>query len=208
MRRNYLLHNPFAIYPAMLPYVSQEMGRTVEDAPDAWCFLRESYLKPYVFGKKKPSSEERKLGVPVRNFERWLYQRDTKGFETAPAVKIKMPVRQWIVQKDRQFDFVARVGKKIGFAIDDRFLAGGPHSVAVKISYFDMPKGALSLHYKTPKGPTAKTIKLQNTGKLKTATFFLTDAVFNAKNLDYDLTIESDKEAVVSIVRVIKVGRR
>ena len=207
MRRNYLLHNPFSIYPAMLPFVSQEMGRTVKDSPDVWCFLRESYLRPNVVSKRKPTPEERKLGSPARNFERWLYQRDTKGFQTAPAVKIKMPVKQWIVQKERQFDFVARAGKKIGFAIDDRFLAGGPHSVAVKISYFDMPKGELRLCYKTPKGPASKTVKLQNTGKLKTATFFLTDAVFNAKNLDYDLTIEGDKEVVISFVRVVKLKK-
>ena len=206
MRRNYLLHSPFSIYPAMLPFVSQEMGRTVKDTPDVWCFLRESYLRPDVAGKRKSAKTERKLGIPARNFERWLYQRDTKGFETAPAVKIKMPVRQWIVQKDRMFDFVARAGGKIGFAIDDRFLTGGPHKVAVKISYFDMPEGKLSLHYKTPKGSAAKTVKLTNTGKLKTATFFLTDAIFDAKDLNYDLTIEGSKEAVISFVRVIKLG--
>jgi hypothetical protein len=208
MRRNYLLHSPFSIYPAMLPYVSQEMGRTVKDTPDVWCFLRESYLRPNVVHKQKPTARERKMGTPARNFERWLHQRDTEGFRTAPAVKVKQPTRIWVIQNQRRFDFVARAGKKIGFAIDDRFLTGGPHRVAVKISYFDMPRGELSLRYKTRKGAIAKTLKLANTGKLKTATFFLTDAMFNARGMDYDLTIEGDKEVVVSFVRVIKLGKR
>jgi hypothetical protein len=208
MRRNYLLHSPFSIFPEMLPYVSQEMGRTVKDTPDVWCFLRESYLRPHVLRKQKPTEQERKLGTPARNFERWLYQRDAKGFETFPAVKIKQPMRIWVIQNDRRFDFVARAAKRIGFAIDDRFLAGGPHEVAVKISYFDMPRGVLSLQYKTPNGMTSRTLKLGNTGKLKTATFFLSDAIFDAKGMDYDLTIAGDREIVVSFVRVIKPGKK
>ena len=207
MRRNYLLHSPFSIYPDMLPFVSQEMGRTVKDTPDVWCFLRESYMRPNIVGKRKPTKIERKLGVPARNFERWLYQRDTKGFETRSAVKIKQPTRIWVIQNDRRFDFVARAGKRIGFAIDDRFLSGGPHRVAVKISYFDMPQGVLKLRYKTQTSSATRKITLANTGNLKTATFFLSDAVFNAKGYDYDLTIEGDKEAVISFVRVIKLRK-
>ncbi len=117
-------------------------------------------------------------------------------------------MRIWVIQNDRRFDFVARAAKRIGFAIDDRFLAGGPHEVAVKISYFDMPRGVLSLQYKTPNGMTSRTLKLGNTGKLKTATFFLSDAIFDAKGMDYDLTIAGDREIVVSFVRVIKPGKK
>jgi hypothetical protein len=69
-----------------------------------------------------------------------------------------------------------------------------------------MPEGELNLRYKTQKGSAAKTIKLGNTAKLQTATFFLTDAVFNAKGLDYDLTIEGRSDATISFVRLIKLN--
>jgi len=217
MRRNYLLHAPFSVMPEMLPFISQEMGRTVHDTPDVWCFLRESYIRAGRRGKtpdgrsRRVTPEERKNGTPCRNFERWLYQRDRDGFRTTPAVKVPMPVKQWMSQKDRYYDYVARTGARIGFAVDDRFLGGaGPHRVAVKISYIDGPAGKLVLRYGTRRGARLKQLDLGNTGKLKTATFFLDDAVFAAGGHDYDFTISGSGGVTVSFVRVIRLepGRR
>jgi hypothetical protein len=73
MRCNYVLYNPFSLWPEQMVWVGQNLGRTVDDAPDIWCALRESYV--------------RRVG-PVKNFERWLYQRDSEGFETEPAVPV------------------------------------------------------------------------------------------------------------------------
>ena len=58
MRCNYVMTNGAALLPEMLAWVGLELGRTIEDTPDAWCALRESYLK--LNG-----------GTPVKNFERW-----------------------------------------------------------------------------------------------------------------------------------------
>ena len=44
MRCSYV-HNKDTIVPELLPFVALQLGRTVEDAPDIWCFMRESYLR-------------------------------------------------------------------------------------------------------------------------------------------------------------------
>ncbi len=192
MRRNYLLHNPFSVYPDMLPFVSLELGRTVEDTPDVWCALRESYLRKR--GSREPQ--------PVKNFERWLYQRDSKGFETTPAVKIDHAIRMWMVHGNSKtgqgahYDYVARRGRRIGFDVDDRF-EKRVGRVAVKITYFDERPGSLSL----VSGDSRREVALRGSGKVQTATFFVDSRSFDG---DHDLVVEGEPEAVVAFVRVIE----
>ncbi len=190
MQCNHVLMNSFSIYPDQMVWVGQTLGRTVEDSPDIWCALRESYI--------------RKVG-PVKNVERWLYQRDSPGFETNPAVKIDHPIKMWMVQPDRNFDCIARQGKQIGLAVDDRWAGGGPVDIAVKTTYFDQGAGTIDIGLRTRNGPITKQILMTGTGKLKTATVFVKDAVFPAKKMDYDLTFKStEAEAVLSFVRIIR----
>ena len=44
MRTNDVIWNEFTINPEMFVWVGLELGKTAKTAPDAWCFLRESYL--------------------------------------------------------------------------------------------------------------------------------------------------------------------
>ncbi len=194
MQCNHVLMNPFSIYPEQMVWVGQTIGRTVEDSPDIWCALRESYV--------------RKTG-PVKNVERWLYQRDSSGFETTPTVKIDHPIKMWMVEPNKHFDCIARQGKQIGLAVDDRWAGGGPVDVALKTTYFDKGSGTVDVSVKTSGGIVTKQIKLTGTDKLKTATFFIKDAVFPAKKFDHDITFKSsDDEAVLSFVRVIRLNGR
>lgn len=150
--------------------------------------MRESYLRKYGAAK---------------NWERWLYQRDSDGFETEPAVQIEHPIKMWMVEKNRSYDYIARSGKRIGLAIDDRWCGGKPVDVAIKITYFDIGKGKVQMSA----GRQKRTIKLTGSGKLKTATYFLKNAVFSAKNMEYDIVFRGlEVEAVISFVRVIRVG--
>ena len=181
MRCNYLLNSPFAVYPDMLPFTALEMGRTVDDAPDVWCALRESYLRK----------------GPAKNFERWLYQRDSKGFETVPAIKIDQAIKMWMVKPGKYHDYVARRGKRIAFKIDERFLKTSKR-VAVKITYLDEKKGSLRLIA----GKIQREVELLGSGQMRTATFFIAKLDGDA---EHDLIIEGTPEAVVSFVRVIKV---
>lgn len=190
MQCNHVLMNPFSIYPEQMVWVGQTLGRTVENSPDIWCALRESRI--------------RKTG-PVKNIERWLYQRDSEGFETTPVVKIDHPVKMWMVEPGHHYDHIARKGKQIGLAVDDRWCGGGPVNVAIKTTYFDKGSGTVDLEIKTSSGRVTRQIKLTATENLKTATFFIKNAVFPAKKLDYDIVFKSNDEAVLSFVRVIRV---
>ena len=70
MRRNFLMIESTMMNPPLTAYVSLELGRNVNNTPDIWCYLRESVIG----GRGDP--------FPVKNFERWLYQRDTEGYRT------------------------------------------------------------------------------------------------------------------------------
>jgi len=189
MRCSYV-HNKDTIVPELLPFVALELGRTVEDAPDIWCFMRESYL--------------RKHG-PAKNWERWLYQRDSEGFETEPAVQIQHPIKMWMVEKNKNYDYIARSGKRIGLAVDDRWGGGKPQDVAIKVTYFDIGKGAVELGVRTRQGNVKRTFKRTNSGTLKTATFFIKQAVFSAEGMEHDIVFQGlGTDAVISFVRVIR----
>jgi len=173
-------------------WVGLELGRTIQDAPDAWCFLRESYIK-------------KDGGIPVKNFERWLYQRDLPGYETTPAVKINQAIKMWMVDPGRYYDYVARKGMGIGFDLDENFLPEGLHSLAVKISYFDGEEGAFKLVYRNNRGIQVRTITTTGKDQVKTATFFIKARINDAGTDNiFDFEIHSKEEIPVSFVRVIK----
>jgi len=117
-----------------------------------------------------------------------------------------------MVPKAFKFDHIARRtnlasgNSKIGFALDDRFLSGGPHSVAIKVTYHDIGTGKWTLVYTKPGGATGRrTIQCKNSKKVLTATFHLTDACFAGKGDAFDFRIQAvGKDATVSFVRVIK----
>src|SRR5690606_24151415 len=44
MRCTYI-HTTGHLVPKMLPFLCQELGRTVDDAPDVWTFLNTSYIR-------------------------------------------------------------------------------------------------------------------------------------------------------------------
>ena len=190
MRCNYVLYNSFSIISEQQVWVGQNLGRTIDDAPDVWCALRESYV--------------RRVG-PVKNFERWLYQRDSKGFETRPTVKINHPINMWMVEPGKYYDYIARQGKQIGLSVDDRWCGGGPVNVAVKVTYFDIGRNTVYMDLYTVNGYSRRSINLTGTDGLKTATLFVNDAVFSTNGVNYDIIFKSTGTgAVISFVRVIR----
>lgn len=192
MRCNYLLNNEFALLPEMLAWVSQELGRTIDDTPDAWCALRESYIKS-------------DGGRPVKNFERWICQRDEPGYETTPVLKIHHPIQMWMVEPNKYYDFVARKGKKIGFKVDEGLFSEGEQAVAVKISFYDGVEGKLKLVYQNNKGKQGTSVMTTGEDKIRTATFFINAQMVDTDfEYDYDFVLESDEEVPVAFVRVIK----
>jgi hypothetical protein len=210
MRCTYI-HTTGHLVPQMLPFLSLQLGRTIEDAPDVWTFLRTSYLRASNYKnndwKNRPiTANEQTGGIETKNFERWLYQRDAPGYETQPAVKIQQAIKMWMVQEDKYYDYIARSGKKIGFDIDDRWI-GNKDSVALKVTYFDNHAGELILVYNNGQKQVQKTQQLIGDGKLKTVTFFMSQIKSNSLENNFDFVIEAGKNTesiVVSIVRVIQ----
>ncbi len=195
MRRTYLLSDRSDLDPALLHYVCLSLGRTVADTPDVWCYLRETPTKQHPTG--------------VRNFERWLHQRDRAGARTIAADRYDIEK-----QNTHSFDLTARrtdvaTGQsKIGFALDDRFLPGGPHRVAFKVTYRDEGRASWRLAYESTRaGSSPCRVECTGTGEIRTATFIRDDVRFGATGLDFDFTIEVEHgDAVIKLVRVIRLG--
>ena len=200
MRRNYAWEPRLSPDPYLTAYLVNELWRRVHDAPDAWCYLRESYVHERNEWKGKV--------VPVKNFERWLHQRDAPGCETRPVHQVEYPeptegfIRNVYV-KGYNYDYVARAGKRFGFAVDDRFLSVGPHAVAIKVTYYDAQPWKLV--FKSAAGSAERKFPYRGDGALRTATFFLTEAVFAATGMDYDFEIHAlGAAATIRFVRIVR----
>ncbi len=205
MRRNFVWAEggPWLINPPLLHYLALELGKTTQTAPDAWCYLRESVVK---------SSKD---GQPVKNFERWLFQRDADGARTLATEKIAVPPQMFEFDKTHLYDLTARQTQtakgqsRIRFGVDEAFLAGGPHAVAVKITYLDRANAEWQLEYFTDAKKTAThKVTCGDSGAAKTVTFNLKDACFPGRGYTgLDLQIRALKgDAIIRFVRVIKLN--
>ncbi len=203
MRRNFVWAEggPWLINPPLLHYLALELGKTAQDAPDAWCYLRESVVKS---GKQ---------GQPVKNFERWLYQRDADGARTLATEKVAVPPQMFEFDRNHLYDLTARQTQMakgqtlIRFGVDEAFLAGGPHAVAVKITYLDRAHTEWQLEYFTDaKAMQVRNVTCGDSGAAKTITFMLNDACFPGRGYTgLDLQLRALKgDAVIRMVRVIK----
>lgn len=207
MRRNFVWAEggPWLINPPLLHYMALELGKNARNAPDAWCYLRESVVK------------RGKSGQPVKNFERWLYQRDADGARAEATEKVEVPEQMFEFDKNHLYDLTARKTQTakgqthIRFGLDDAFLSGGPHAVAVKITYLDRANAEWQLEYSAGGNQAAeRKVTCGDTGAAKTVTFILKDAHFPGKGYTgTDLQIRALKgDAVIRFVRVIKLDAK
>lgn len=203
MRRNFVWAEggPWLINPPLLHYLALELGKTARDAPDAWCYLRESVVKGGENGRT------------VKNFERWLYQRDADGARTEATGKVEVPPQMFEFDKGHLYDLTARTTQTakgqslIRFGVDEAFLGGGPHAVAVKITHFDRAHAEWQLEYSNgDKMAATRKVTCGDSGGARTVTFILKDACFPGRGYTgMDLQIRALKgDAVIRFVRVIK----
>jgi hypothetical protein len=199
MRRNIAwTEKNSTINPEMLNWMSLELGQSVRTAPDAWVALMRTWAR---------STDNRE----IKNLERWLYQRDIRGVTTKPVLNVEhgfnvakneqLPKTLWTMD-------IARAAPAIGIAVDDRFLASGPHPVAIKVTYFDSESEQWSLVYNTVEGRSGvRTINGTSSNKVKTATFFVKDFAAPEKNYDFDFRLESGGKTPFMFVRLIRLDR-
>lgn len=205
MRRNFIWAEggPWLIHPPLLHYMALGLGKNARTAPDAWCYLRESVVK----GGRKGS------GRSVKNFERWVYQRDAEGARTEATERVDVPPQMFEYDPEHLYDLTARTTRaaegqtRIQFGVDDAFLSGGPHAVAVKITYVDRGSAVWRLEYFDAPGRRAsREVACGDSGAAKTVTWILKDAYFPGTGYaGADIQIRAVKgDAVVRFVRVIK----
>lgn len=202
------------IDPALSEFVSLSLGKDVYSTADAWVYLRQSNLapnNPHTNYPMNPEAYNDDGTKPLKNFERWLYQRDSQSIKTLPALKSGHGGKQIFRDRRHPYDFIARKTQrykgynKIGFALDDRFIKG-TGEVAVKVTYLDEGNVKWALKYTNENGCPVKLVHTNsNSGELKTKTWILKDISFNATGMNNDFFLVSLLgDLTASFVRVVK----
>lgn len=196
-----------AAAPAEAKYYNRVAGRTIENTPDAFSLLQEGGLKT------------RNNCYIVKNFERWLFQRDAPGFETS---RTRFYQRQESSADCDSGDsaisgfpsnhgsFTSRkTSTKMGFFVDPRFVT--QPNVEIKITHFQAASPARwRIDYCTPSGAVASTPSVTEVtnGGLKTTTFSLPD--FASKKClgnQFDFAVVAENgEVIVEMARIVKDG--
>ncbi len=208
LRMNWVFLGDYRVASDLLQYMRRTMGRKVQESPDAWVALRQ-YRDSYLVDDQRGDGTEN-----IRNFERWLYQRDLApdGLTTATH-RIEPPAKfagvnggSWEALRTDQ----ARGSHRLYFNVDDQFLKGGPTRVLIKVTYLDDRDGEWWIEYDA--GPDAvwkKSHPVQSThdAKWKTATVELPDAAFENRQhgwADFCIAKGGREDLSVRFVRLIK----
>lgn len=183
--------------PLMLNWFSLQLGKTVVDTPDAWACLMRTWAKT----GSTPTE--------INNLERWLTQRDTPDAMSQPVLARE---HGYNVSGNSTLDpslwriDLARQGRRIGLALDNRFAGNSPVAVAIKVTYFDSSASTWSLRVRRKDGKVYD-FPQKNTAsqRVKTTTFMVDDFMANASVDGFDLELISEKgDTPFMFVRVIK----
>lgn len=210
LRMNMLVLDPRSLVNADISkFTALSLGKTREDTLDAWCFLVSAYTSQGL----------------VKNWERWLTQRDRPGHPKAQldarftATPTKAKTNPIGLPPGRRYDYLAKAATEFGFTFDDVFAGrlASASSAWLKVSFFDASgAGSLSI-VKTKDGDCDRsqqiaTMAMHGTGDLRTATFVLkaaTDIVKSARGSGFDFCVVGEDTAgdahviLVSFVRAI-----
>ncbi|GAM29068.1 hypothetical protein SAMD00019534_122440, partial [Acytostelium subglobosum LB1] len=198
------------VYPEHWNWVRYSIGRSPSNAFEAWAQLRtaqDTFDSSYNFNWD---------GKPyVKNFERYLTQRDVVGgaYTVAKLNKFSQVVdpTNGISYEGRQTQ-LANGNNSIAFFVDDRFVATTEGiSVDVKVTYNDVTATSWLLTYVNGDGVLTNTSAVVTSGtskNLTTATFNLGSVRFDGSllpgNCDLKLSVTGANDVDVWFVRVIK----
>jgi hypothetical protein len=198
-----------AEYAEHWEWVRHELGKTASTAPDAWAMLREAEDR-YWTGDRSRTWSTRPW---VRNFERWLVQRDV-----APdgLSRRGSEVRTGVLDPDNGTSYEGRItdhargSDYLYFDLDDRFVAAQNGDVLVKVTYRDRGGASWRLEYPRGSGAVGQSppVRNGNTGSLRTATFRLEGVVFDNSlrgGSDFRLYNGGGEDLEVRFVRVVRV---
>jgi hypothetical protein len=186
-------------------WVRLELGKTIEDAPDAWVALREA--EDLFFADNDTVDWENR--PRVRNIERWLQQRDYEGYGpwpkglTAPGTDVRIGVlapENGMSTEGRRTQ-LATGNDHMFFFLEEGWVELGLHAYDLKVTFVDSDTTGWWIEYRTAEGATtSEHVRGRGDGALRTATFHLEDAVL----LSFDIVDGGGEDLEVRFVRVIK----
>ena len=192
---------------AVHQYMLKTLGRHYWDSPDAWCALREGRdvyqeWSRYHLGHRGPWT--------VRNWERWLIQREVEpDGKTVAVYPMKSPVKFNEEALEARRTDLAHGSACIYFGVDDRFMKGGRNAVQLKVTYLDQSKGHWWVEYDSEGEAYKKTTSVKGVGdgKWKTATLVVADATFQNRQrgeMDFRIVNGGTTDLTVRFVRVVR----
>jgi len=192
------------MWPQLTRYVQLSLGKTINNSPDAWCWLREGY---------KRDSRERK-GYTLKNFERWLIQRDIgPDGVTVPAAKVDISLLGQT--SSEPFEFQARSTNSaegqnsIYFQVDPRWFGDKAQSVRMFVTYFDGPDAVFDVEYMSSDGvQRTPEIDTRNSGSWRTISYRIPELAAGGSmsgGMDFRVRSTGGKDVHVRMVRIVKV---
>ncbi len=199
MRQNFQMVSPatLKLNPELNAYVLLTQGRTREDSPDAWAYLREAKV-----GQNRT----------YKNIERWLVQRDTPGSRSVADLPIqRLGIGNASIQMQTDFDGrrTNRIEGQDGLAFQiDRVFWPKPAPATIKVTYTDLMPAQWRLVTTNSQGETIRSGAVENTGdgQQKTATFNVEELTARGAfpgQMDFRLLCNGPGDLYVSMVRVI-----
>ncbi|MBW2263764.1 MAG: hypothetical protein JRG91_17520, partial [Deltaproteobacteria bacterium] len=210
----YIVEDAYEIDTDLSAYAQKTFGKRVDDSIDAWSYLREAYIRQHMDEPELTGWND----IAMKNFERYLYQRDLPGAMTVAVEPVERTVggnESYLENPpwgtDMPYDLTARRtdrdsgSDRILFSVEDGFLEDGTSTFLLKVTWLD--DGA-SWHAEFDSGETSSTQSVTGTGDggWSTATLLIDGAAF-AGGLEggQDLAIVSETgDVTVKFVRLVK----
>jgi len=191
-----------ALIPGFVRWMELSLGKTARTSVDAWCWLREGYPK-----RRRP----------LKNYERWLFQRDvepdglTQPAERVDVSSIARGGNRYVFAEDYEYHArrtdVRSGSPYIYFSVDRTFAAGDTREWLFKVTYLDSPDVTWTVEYATAmRGTTVGIMRTEGTGQMRTATFTLPGVQFRraTRGMDFRIACRGDEDLTVQFVRLVK----
>jgi hypothetical protein len=194
--------------PVLNAWVLRSLGKTPRTSADAWCALREGRDKYQEWSRYNRGFRGEWW---VRNFERWLMQREIEPDGRTVAVyehTSTVPFNEHS-REARRTDR-AHGQNYIYFNVEDRFFKGAPNRMLLKITYLDNFSGSWWVEYDASDGQAYKrsaSVANRGDGVWKTVSLDLPGAAFmgrQAGGMDFRIFCGGSNDITVRFVRLIK----
>jgi hypothetical protein len=216
LRTTHLLVEPvesyLADYAEHWAWVEKQLGKKVNNSPDAWVALRE-YEDKFFIGNE-PTNDVQWDGKPwLHNFERWLVQKDINPDGMS---RRGTDIRVNVLDNDNGTSYEGRLTNRAAnqdylyFFVQDDFAIGDSVNMQIKVTYLDTGTTVWQIQHRNSLGQqVSQSVTNTNTNTKKTASFDL-DTI----NLDNGMTGNADfriynggvNDIEVRFVRLIKIN--